>query len=548
MYKVMLVDDETGVRNGIKAKINWEAAGFRIESEAGSGEEALRLLAERPPPDLVISDIRMPQMDGITFIKACNERYPAIRTVVLSGYSDFEYTKAAIQLGVKDYLLKPVVRSELQELLSRIAVELEQDRHQKQKRLQEQMNSRQQLRILQEQLLLQLVSSELFSLSAVKERLYQLQMSALAAEDRRAQIVAAEMRVPYGRLDEWSDRVDLLQLSYQMLCREEAERWPRIVPFHDVSRPAMMHFLVMLDGEDENDGAALAFAKALRHHVRRYLRLDCVVGVGEPVRGLKQLKNAYASSMLSWSQSTVHDTVRDGERAALESTYALTPELEKQIASALEHADLHAFRQHLRALFPEHRDTPMFAFASLTFRLLLLFASVAKKFHTGDASLQQHLLQCQMTVWEHRSREDILEQLRSLAQRVMDAVKKAKDAGGSALAEAVRKYVDENYSYELTLSALADLFHLNENYLSGLFKQNAGITFSEYVTKLRMTKAAQLLVESDLKLTDIATLVGYSSSSYFSTSFRKFYGMSPKEYRETMAGETQPGETQRPTE
>lgn len=127
MYEIMLVDDEKGVRNSIKAKIDWEAAGFRVVSEASSGNEALQLLEQGPLPQLVISDIRMPQMDGIEFIRICKKKYPLLRTVVLSGYSDFDYLKSAIQLGVKDYLLKPVARAELNELLGKLGEEIRQE-------------------------------------------------------------------------------------------------------------------------------------------------------------------------------------------------------------------------------------------------------------------------------------------------------------------------------------------------------------------------------------------------------------------------------------
>ena len=129
MYRIMLLDDEVGVRNSIKAKIDWTTAGFEIALEASNGLEALQLLEKHAFPDVIITDVRMPQMDGIAFVNACKEKYPALRIIVLSGYSDFEYMKAAIQLGVKDYLLKPVVRSELTSLLGKLAAELEEDRN-----------------------------------------------------------------------------------------------------------------------------------------------------------------------------------------------------------------------------------------------------------------------------------------------------------------------------------------------------------------------------------------------------------------------------------
>ncbi|BBH24196.1 hypothetical protein Back11_55410 [Paenibacillus baekrokdamisoli] len=532
MYKVMLVDDEAGVRNSIKAKVNWEAAGFTIVAEASNGEEALRKLAEGLLPDLVISDIRMPQMDGITFIKNSKELYPLLRTVLLSGYSDFEYAKAAIQLGVKDYLLKPVVRSELSELLIKIAEELAEERQMKQETQLDQLKSSQQLLVLQEQMLLQLVKSEWFSLSAVKERLQQLQLSQLALDHLVMQLVTVELRIPSGRFEDWSGRKDLLHLAFHMLGRETADKWQAVYPFHDVGYPAILHFLVLQDEPSLKNDRTNRFVRDMKHHVKQYLKCESVIGIGEPIIGLKQLKNGYASSMLSWSQSTIFEESVKVNPRALALTHAFTPEVERKLMQAIENLDMSTFKKHVGALFSVNRDTPMFAVTFLTFRIILLFNAVAKKFELGETSLQQHLWNCQMTIWNHKSREQILEQIDALAQMVMDEVRKTKFSSGQKMAEAIRMYVEENYCYDLTLASLADMFHINENYLSGLFKQNAGVTFSDYVTKLRMGKAEQLLRENELKLTDIATLVGYSSSSYFSTSFKKFYNVSPKEYRE----------------
>ncbi|MBW5449247.1 response regulator [Cohnella sp. CFH 77786] len=534
MYSVMIVDDEVGVRTSIKAKINWEAAGFQIVLEASNGEEALRLLGEHPLPDLIISDIRMPVMDGIAFMQACKEAYPHIRTVVLSGYSDFEYMKSAIRFGVKDYLLKPVVRSELAELMAKIAAELEEDRHRNQEKQRDLKKSEELVRVAQEQLLLQLVKSEWLSLPAVKERLHQLQMSALAADDLQAQFVTVEMRVPTGRLEAWSERKDLLNLAFQLLGRETALKWNHIYCFPDVSQPSMIFFLVRLDGSRTGSGFTDRFVRELKRDIKRYLRLHCVVGIGERIHGLKQLKNGYASSMLAWSQGTVEEGHADGARRTMDLTNAFTPETERKLVHALESLDMRSFSQHLQKVFTADRDTPMFAFTFLTFRIILLLYAIVQKFEAGD-SLKQYLWNCQMTVRSHESREQVLEQLHELAQLVMDEVRKTRFSNGQQLGEAIRIYVDEHYSYELTLSFLAEMFHLNETYLSGLFKQTAGMTFSDYVTKLRLTKAARLLEENELKLTDIATLVGYSSSSYFSTAFKKFYGISPKEYRDKCA-------------
>ncbi|UUZ96225.1 response regulator [Paenibacillus sp. P25] len=288
MYRVMLVDDEAGVRSSIKAKIDWHAAGYRIDSEASNGAEALQPLSERPLPDVLITDVRMPRLDGIDLIKTCKEAYPGLRIIVLSGYSDFEYMKATIQLGVKDYLLKPVVRGELTALLARLAEELEADREREREQAQEELKQNQPLQMMQEQLLWRLVKDEWFSIPAVKERMQRLQLAALAEEGVRAQFVTAEMRIPPGRLDDWNERKDLLHLAFRMICRETAEKRGSIYTIYEVSHPAMMHFLIHLEETRRPQGFTESFVRELKRNIKTFLRLESVVGIGEPINGLRR--------------------------------------------------------------------------------------------------------------------------------------------------------------------------------------------------------------------------------------------------------------------
>lgn len=534
MYRIMLLDDEPGVRNSIKAKIDWEAAGYRIDWEGANGLEALELLEQGAAPDLIITDIRMPKMDGIAFAKTCKEKYPGLRLVMLSGYSDFEYAKAAIQLGVRDYLLKPLIRQELINLLAAVALELENDRERQHRRRQEELQADRLLLLQQEQLIWRLVKDEWYAGAAVKERMRQLQLEELARDEFRARFVVAEMRIPRGRLDEGQEeRKDLLQLAFQLLCRECAERRSGIYPLYDISHPAMMYFLLLMEPQEGKDGAE-DFAHELERNICHYLRVDCAIGIGETVRELRQMKNGYASCMLSWSQrSGSRGGTRQAGLAALpELARTFTPELEMKLIQAMENGDMAAFERHLDTLYAP--DTPMYGFTFLTLRIILLFTAAAKRFELEDTSLQQYLWNCQKSVRDYGCREQVLGQLRDLAGLVMEEIRKTRSSGGLQMMPAILKYVEENYPYELTLTHLAERFHLNETYLSGLFKQAAGATFSEHVTRLRLEKAAALLEENELKLTDIATLVGYSSPSYFSTAFKKSYGISPKEYREQM--------------
>ena len=138
MYRVMIVDDEIGVRESLKAKINWNSLGFQIAAEASNGQEALSYMQQQKF-DVVITDIQMPVMNGVQFFNECSSRYLNTKIIVLSGYSDFEYTKAAIKAGIVDYLIKPVARKELLELLTRIKEELDREKQEENQRKKEEL-------------------------------------------------------------------------------------------------------------------------------------------------------------------------------------------------------------------------------------------------------------------------------------------------------------------------------------------------------------------------------------------------------------------------
>ncbi|MHA6529719.1 helix-turn-helix transcriptional regulator [Paenibacillus sp. BAC0078] len=383
-----------------------------------------------------------------------------------------------------------------------------------------------QLRQMQESFMLQMVKDECYSLAAMKKRLQQLQLAPLAEDDLRLQFAAVEMKLPAGRIVNRQKRRELLQLAFQMLCREMAGHWKGIYPFGDATNPAMMVFLVIMKQGPKHARKSQLFVEELQRNIASCLKLECVTGIGEEVKGLKRRKNGFASCMLSWSRNAVSK-----DRNMPELTQTFTPEMERNLTQAIENFDAGALSHQLDAMFSSHEEAPLSYCTLLALRLLLLLHSIARKFEPRGSALQKYLWNCQKTIAGEQSREGIRRQIEELVRLVMEEVKKIRCSSGPQMAEAVRKYVEENFYYELTFSTLADKFHLQESELPGLFKQHVGVAFSNYVTKLRMAKAEQLLQENELRLADISMLAGYSSTSHFSASFKKYSGTCPKDYR-----------------
>ncbi|MCE3200214.1 helix-turn-helix transcriptional regulator [Paenibacillus sonchi] len=430
---------------------------------------------------------------------------------------------------MRDYLLRPEAYEELHELPGNPGREFGSKAQNQRVPDHGDLRKNDQVQLLQESFLLQMVGDEWPNLTVIRERLQQLGLAPLAADDLRLQCAAAEARMPSETLADRRERRNLLNLAFQKLCRETSSDYKGIYPFGSTADSAIMYFLVILKPGAEHARKTRRFMEQLNHSVASELKMECVSGIGGEVKGLKRLKNSYASCMLPWARS---GSGKEGDvrYRDLELSPAFTPEVERKLKQLIENPDMHGFRQQLDSLMNNERDIPVITFLAL--RLVLLLASIAKKFELGSSSLQRYIWNSRMPVVNAHSCEEVRRLLDELALLVMEEVKKVRFSDGRHLIEAVRKYAGENFCCRLELSSLAEMFYLNEADLPRQFKQHVGIAFSDYITKLRMTKAEQLLQDNGLKVGDIARLAGYSGFGGFSSAFKKYSGQSPKAYRE----------------
>jgi two-component system response regulator YesN len=193
MLKVLITDDEMQIRQGLRMKVDWEEEGFEIVGEASNGLEALEFLRS-VKVEVVITDMRMPIMDGLELARQCQQEFPHIKVVVLSGYSDFDYVRGSMKEGVKDYLLKPVAPDELEETLKKIRKEAEEEKKKQAEAAQMRRLALTQLQEVQEQYLLYLVKEEWLEPAMVRERLRQLQLEELINERAEFQFITVEIR------------------------------------------------------------------------------------------------------------------------------------------------------------------------------------------------------------------------------------------------------------------------------------------------------------------------------------------------------------------
>ncbi|MCK8487358.1 response regulator [Paenibacillus sp. MBLB2552] len=522
MYNVLLVDDEREIRQGLRLKIDWQQLGLQIVGEAGNGQEALEWL-QTGDCDILITDMRMPIMDGVELLESCSRKYPAIRLIVLTGYDDFQYAHAAIKNRASDLLLKPVSRSELAEALTRVASELERERSAQEERKLAEWKLSRYLEEMKEQFINSVIKAYPGGSHLWQERIRLYGLSELAVQPVR--FVAIGL-TPLETPDESG-----LRLPFELLCRELAgttETGPGIPVFREAKHPDLLFAIVPGDLE-----AVQRFSIQVTDIVRRYLKREALVIAGEPTQGLEAWREGYLSAVLAWYMGQ-HALQPEGEltrgpadpaQLAMQDKLKL---LQRHLADGRKEAFEKLVEEELtKALAFSHPQ-----FVKLIFQCCLSIELAADTLGFALRDKDEIWIDPEW-VWGLGTVPKACHFLYGLADPLFTLKKGCGTREEPSIVEAMKDMIELNYMNDLNLSQIAEQYHYNLSYLSDLFKTKTGKSFLQYLTDVRMNKAVQLLDETPLALSDIAELTGFSNASYFSTRFKKVFGISPSEHRQS---------------
>lgn len=411
MTKVFLVDDEIAIRESLRNSFPWEEKGYQLVGEAPDGEMALPMIRDLDV-DIVLTDIRMPFMDGMKLCEEIQRTMPWVERVILSGYDDFEYARRAIGLGVSQYLLKPVTAKELETVLDSVRGKLEEKR---------------------------------------RER------------DRLAEISA------------------------------------RTVNQNAFLRDKLLESLFTDEGDPEDDEAVVRQMRELGANLvaRCYAVLDIYISAEGTVRTAR--RNAL-TTLAEMSGGTVF--VCSGAKGARALVLGDHPEDVEERAYSFANSAIHLPEM-------EHED-----------QLLISIGDTVEDFHDIRGSMRsaRHL--------RHLAMAD-----GTASRGIISQGGRNGGYGDGAVAKA-RRYLDEHFSNpNLMLQDAANEVHLSQSHLSTIFAQETGMTFTQYLTSLRIEKAKELLRTTELRSFQISEEVGYNDAHYFSYMFKRSVGMTPGEYR-----------------
>ena len=542
MLKIFLAEDEVVVRETIKRMIPWEELGFELVGEAADGEMALPLLL-RQQPDLLITDIKMPFMDGLTLARLAKKEIPGLKVVILSGYDDFNYAKQAIGIGVEDYLLKPVTKNALIERLSEIRSRYEHEKTQKEyyEKFQREMQAYE--KNSSRDFFEALVGGSM-DMMEVYKRAEKLGLD-IVAEAYNVLIFTMNCDEDFsGQRDEYSSwEAESLELLENFFAGHSSAM---------LFRSNIFSYGVLLKGQretiEENTRACVDEIRKILS--RQDGRREWFLAVGQSVERLSQIQKSYHTASRAFSQRYLYDenilyydemeTMEHpgGQAETEDNAYlqkvdvnALNPAiLQKFLSNGLQEETENFVKDYFYAIGQE----PMESLVFRNYVILNVRFSVIS-FIKG--------LGCDTNEMESADTEEVLaesgknmESAIAYAKKMISQAIEIRDQNSGNKNRSILKtavdFIDSHYmDEEISLNTVANVANVSSNHFSALFSQNMGQTFIEYLTTLRMNKAKELLRCTGMRSSEIAGEIGYKDAHYFSYLFKKTQGMTPSDYR-----------------
>lgn len=530
MYKVMIADDEKVAIDSLRFIIEKNFPEAEIVSTARSGREAIENVEENVP-DILFMDIRMPGINGIEAIREIRTQHKNIVIIVLTAFDQFEFAKEAINLGVMEYLLKPVNRAKVVEVVEK-AINLVRTEKEK---LQVELEMKEKLKyagpILENGFVYSLIlfdyNKELINYKHIfefkEEGGYVFtvefvdEQSGAAPDNNIGISVQSQQFYPY-----FTDTV-------KSLCRciigpLMVNRIVVVIP----SDPGTDEFACRLD--------AVSLAETLLLKLSEKLKCGLRIGIGKVYRRFDMLAASYEESLkaLRYLQGTgiMHFMDIAARTAALGSEYPEYKEkllLQKvSVGDTLE--SLNAFNCIFNWLLSEYGEQPL-KIKNKLLELMYLVSHMSWEYDPSGDTAGVDLLEEMLSISDPG---ELRSWCRSKVESVIGQVNSYRDFKAGGLTKRAKEYIKANYSNSITLEDVAREINISPQYLSKLFKEETGENFIDYLTSIRIKIAKSLLESDERSVKEISLSIGYSDPNYFSRIFKKIVGVTPTEYKESL--------------
>lgn len=533
MIKIFLVEDEVIIRNGIKKSVDWIAHGYDFAGEASDGELAWPMIKEKKP-DILITDIRMPFMDGLELSELVKKELPLTKIIILSGYEEFDYAKKAIKIGVTEYLLKPISSEKLLEAIDRIADIIKEE--QEEKKLLEQYAREMQENTEKDKY--DFFNSLLDGRMSMTDALEQGNKLGIDLGAEGYCVVLYKIMTPEHRMV-YTDEL----VKTQERIEAFAEKTEKVLWY----RRGVEGWAFIIQGKIGNElcERVSSFMECIQKISKEYENLEYFGGIGQQVERIRMLKESYNTAYQAFANRfvkmmnqviTYDEIVSSVEKDSIEyQNLGSMGENRKLLETFLRSGTEEEIPSFISVYFEALHEDDLQSFMLRQYIVMdafVCFFSVSEKLNISREELQTEIGDIHAIGKHIESVQSTKKCLESTIRKMIMLRDKASNCRYSDILRRAKRYTDENYmSEEISLNTVAACVNMSPSYFSSVFSQESGQTYIEYLTSVRIQKAKELLECSNMRISDISYEVGYKDPHYFSYIFKKTQGCSPKEFR-----------------
>ncbi|WP_310832433.1 response regulator transcription factor [Paenibacillus pedocola] len=541
MYKVLIIDDEEPLREAINILGDWTGLGVSEVLEATDGNVGLAMLREHKI-DLALVDMKMPELNGSQLLQIAEREFPDLLLIVISGYNDFEYTRQAIRSKVVDYLLKPVNRTDLNTALRKAIDVLEAKRQKQSEFITKNITLNMSLPKLKEKMYLSIIER------SFKNQSNEAFLPLIGADASGNHFTAGVLRLlnlEQVRRERFHEDRDLMHFAVTNVINENSGGQFEAFSFASPKNEREFIAIFTMKGSYEGDAAfqSMHHLKKAASTLKELFGIACAGGIGATYSDCLDLAQSYETAKTALDdidllQLKGNIVVTGSAASALEAKDgpSLTGRM-PQIRNILESGNSAHAKSILNEFTQKWQSSAHFSLgdADRTIReFLILLGDIA-----GEMDVVPPLL---------RSGKDkglgglgisgdfvSFAQFEGVMNEVLDVytgeISRSLAGNRGGVLENIKAYIDNHYFENIKISMFTDKYFLSREYLMKLFKGKYGVGIHEYVQKVRMDKAKDLLSDPALKIQDISEMLGYKDKNYFSKAFRNYYDCSPSEFR-----------------
>ncbi|XJZ27785.1 response regulator [Bacillota bacterium Lsc_1132] len=522
--RVLLVDDEKHVREGMKLLGAWDQNGITEILEAGNGEEAVRLI-EAYRPEIIFTDMKMPRMDGTRLLEWIKENQPTSKTIVVTGYDDYHYMRKAIHFGSFDYLLKPIDPEILNHTLENVVKEWKKEERVRQTNKSSHQLMNEMKPVYRDRKLTQLMNSHI-----AKEELYEIFGFHLSGK-----YTVALVSVNGKTIEAFNGDRDLTYFTVLNVINEIVMENECGIGFRYLSNKGEIVIIFWNQFEQLTE-----LLVKIYQTIKKAMAVSCPIALGKPVQSSAKLQESYLhAKQLLFNRNVLEETevkVYDQKIIPVQPVKSLMA-YSSNIEFAVQAGELKVFDELVQQIAGDYTENQYLPYEQLL-RFENEYLIISNRWYKNyqiPVKIADHYEKRVDLFFDHNGTFQLEEfkkkKLREIAV-FLEKVKRTTVQKNNNVIYEIEKYLQANYDRDVKLQEISDHFYISREYISRKFKQEFNVNISDYLVNIRMEKAKSLLKNSQLKIYEIAVMIGYQDDKYFRKVFKKVVGITPNVYRD----------------